>query len=117
TAPERATAGSSATRSERRTNTFRVLLDGVGRGRTEASAACGSGPGRSRLPPRCGPYGRPDRLRSPASAVDRTGNHTGDRSRSSHGTDTFTPLLDVVAELTERCDRCGAAAKLTVAMA
>jgi hypothetical protein len=29
---------------------------------------------------------------------------------------TFTPLLDVVAELTERCDRCGAAAKLTVAM-
>ena len=30
---------------------------------------------------------------------------------------TFTPLLDVVAELTERCDRCGAAAKLTVAMA
>ncbi len=30
---------------------------------------------------------------------------------------TFTPLLDVAAELTERCDRCGAAAKLTVAMA
>ena len=29
---------------------------------------------------------------------------------------TFTPVLDVVVELTERCDRCGAAAKLTATM-
>jgi len=28
----------------------------------------------------------------------------------------FTPLVDVVADLTERCDRCGAAAKLAVTM-
>ena len=29
----------------------------------------------------------------------------------------FTPLLDVVAELAERCDRCGAAAKLHLTLA
>lgn len=29
---------------------------------------------------------------------------------------TFTPVLDLVAELPERCDRCGAAAKLAVTM-
>ena len=30
---------------------------------------------------------------------------------------TFTPLRSVVAELSERCDRCGVAAKLAVTMA
>jgi len=29
----------------------------------------------------------------------------------------FTPLLDVVPELLERCDRCGAAAKLHLTLA
>jgi hypothetical protein len=29
---------------------------------------------------------------------------------------TYPPALDVVADLTERCDQCGAAAKLTVTL-